>query len=228
MAQNDFWMKLKNTVKDVTTAAADFTEEQALIGKLKFEILTLNRKADRLKYRLGDIVYKMGLETPQPNPFKDGEVNALVSDIEGVNRQIEVKRREIVQVSDHFRAKAAAAKMKNVEEPVGSKPAYSKPFAPPDEEWLDVEKPGPTKSSHAIEEAVPEEPRAIEPPPKKEEQRTLSRSVRSSRAGTRTSRGSAPKTDVESSGGASKSKSEPNAAESPKKTKSKKESAPEL
>ncbi len=106
MAQNDFWTKLKKRFCEVSSAAADFTEEQAIIGKLKFEILNLKRKFDRKKSSLGGRLFEMSQEDPKPDVFEDIEVISLLSEIEDLENKIDAKNREITEVADHFRTKA--------------------------------------------------------------------------------------------------------------------------
>jgi len=105
MAQSEFWNKLKTRIKDVSIAAADFTEEQAVIGKLKFEILTLKRKSVQIIKQLGSHIYQMSELTDKPSVFDDFEVKEFIRDITDINEQIEVKRSEIEVVSDNFRSR---------------------------------------------------------------------------------------------------------------------------
>lgn len=105
MAQSEFWNKLKNRIKEVSIAAADFTEEQAVIGKLKFEILTLKRKSEQMTKQLGSHVYDMSKLTDKPSVFDDYEVTQFIRDITDIKAQIEIKRSEIEVVADNFRTK---------------------------------------------------------------------------------------------------------------------------
>jgi len=105
MAQSEFWNKLKNRIKEVSIAAADFTEEQAVIGKLKFEILTLKRKSDQVTKQLGSHIYNMSDLTDKPSVFDDYEVKEFIREIDDIKAQVEVKRSEIDVVADNFRTK---------------------------------------------------------------------------------------------------------------------------
>lgn len=120
MAQNDFWGKFKKGIKRATSAAADFTEEQAIIGKLKFEILNLKRKIDRLHNELGVRISELSNITPRPDPFKDGEIKTALEKVVDLEKQIQEKRKSITQVADDFRTKAEqtrTAEDKEVETP---------------------------------------------------------------------------------------------------------------
>lgn len=167
MAQNDFWEKFKSTVKGATNVAADFAEEQALVGKLKFEILTLNRKAKGLRSKLGELVFDMALKTPQPNPFDNAEVNSIISEIEDLLAKSEAKRSEISQVADYFRAKTASEKRDDFfdDEPFEPDTQFTKPFTPPVEE---VVKEAPKKAEPRKSEPRKTQPRSATP--KKAEQ----------------------------------------------------------
>ena len=105
MAQSEFWNKLKNRIKEVSIAAADFAEEQAVIGKLKFEILTLKRKSEQVTKQLGSHIYDMSELTEKPSVFDDYEVIEFIREITDIKEQIEVKRSEIDVVADNFRTK---------------------------------------------------------------------------------------------------------------------------
>ncbi len=108
MPQKDFWDKFKQRVREVSTAAADFTEEKTLIGKLKFELLNLKRKIDRLHREIGVRISELSHMEPQPQPFEDEEIIRLLDEIKEQDRLVEMKKEEINKVADHFRAKSEA------------------------------------------------------------------------------------------------------------------------
>ena len=105
MTQSDFWNKLKKRLRDVSSAAADFTEEQALIGKLKFEILTLKRKIDRKQREIGEKICLMSELNPKPDPFKDKEIKVFLKEIVDLEKQSVLKRDGISEVANQVRAK---------------------------------------------------------------------------------------------------------------------------
>ncbi len=125
MAQNDFWGKFKKGIKRATSAAADFTEEQASIGKLKFEILNLKRKIDRLHGEMGVRIAELYHESPKPDPFRDSEIKTALQKVFDLEKQVDEKRRAISKVADDFRVKAEnakAAKEQEVEPPKRTAP----------------------------------------------------------------------------------------------------------
>ncbi|MBT3231899.1 MAG: hypothetical protein HN356_03715 [Calditrichaeota bacterium] len=131
MVQKELWNKLKQRLKEVSIAAADFTEEQALIGKLKFEILTLKRKVDKLHLNLGVHMCEMSKLNPQPNPFEDADVIHFISEVEDLEMKIEAKRREITEVADHFRTKSTETNTTETNTDPVDTPPVTPPFEPP-------------------------------------------------------------------------------------------------
>ena len=105
MDKSEFWNKLKKRLVEVSTAAADFTEEQALIGKLKFDILTLKRKIDHRQREIGLRICELAKEDPRPLAFNDGEIVRLLSEIDELEVQVVEKRDSITLVADQVRSK---------------------------------------------------------------------------------------------------------------------------
>lgn len=131
MVQKELWNKLKQRLKEVSIAAADFTEEQALIGKLKFEILTLKRKVDKLHLNLGIHMCEMSKLNPQPKPFENADVIHFISEVEDLEIKIDAKRREITEVADHFRTKSSETKTADRPANPVDIPPFTPPFEPP-------------------------------------------------------------------------------------------------
>lgn len=143
MTQSDFWIKLKQRIREVSSAAADFTEEQALIGKLKFEVLNLKRKIDRSHRETGARICEMFTTDPESQPFEDDEVLRILSEIKNLENQVDLKRQEIANIADHFREKSAAKTSEDVEsdevfsEPVMTDEPAAKPTEPVSDEKPD-------------------------------------------------------------------------------------------
>lgn len=130
MTQSEFWTKLKRKLKDVSLAAADFTEEQAIIGKLKFDIINLKRKIENNHREIGALVTNLSRLSTPPNPLADPEIKKLLKDIQSLEKLIEENRKAISQVSDEFRARGAARAKENEEEEgrFYHQPAEEKPY----------------------------------------------------------------------------------------------------
>jgi len=103
MPKSDFWDKLKTQSVKFLNAAADMAEEQAVVGKLKFDILNLNRKIDRNKHDIGDIVLQISRSEEPYNPLDDGEVRKRIVSIGELEAQIEFKRAEITRDVEEIR-----------------------------------------------------------------------------------------------------------------------------
>ena len=111
MPQSDFWNKLLKRLREVSAAAADFTEEQAIIGKLKFEILTLKRKVDHRQREIGVRMCEMSSMDPLPKPWDDREIKRLLREIGDLEKQVEQKRVDIGKVANQVRSKSSAGKV---------------------------------------------------------------------------------------------------------------------
>jgi hypothetical protein len=123
MPQSDFWERLKNRLIEVGNSAADFAEEQAIVGKLKFDILNLRRKVDHALHDIGSRVLEMSSMSPDANPLKDREVVELIDLIGDLELHIEHQRKEITEVADQIRRRRTAPSSRPV------RPAA--PVAPP-------------------------------------------------------------------------------------------------
>ncbi len=105
MPKSDFWDKLKTRLIEVSNAAADFTEEQAVVGKLKFDILNLNRKIDRNKQDIGARVLEIARSDQPYNPLQDGEIVKKIAAIGDLEAQINFKRVEITREVETIRSR---------------------------------------------------------------------------------------------------------------------------
>ena len=106
MVQSDFWNKLKARLREVSIAAADFTEEQALIGKLKFDILNLKRKIEHKQSEIGVRICELSLtKRPKPKPFEDEDIIRLLSEIAELEVLVDQKRQDITKVADQVRSR---------------------------------------------------------------------------------------------------------------------------
>jgi len=117
MAQSDFWNKLKKRLRDVSTAAADITEEQALIGKLKIDILNIKRKIDRKQREIGVRICELAKEESKPKAFEDGEIISLITEIVNLEEQVDEKRDTISKVADQVRSKREEAPEDDIDIP---------------------------------------------------------------------------------------------------------------
>ena len=120
MDKSEFWNKLKKRLVEVSTAAADFTEEQALIGKLKFDILTLKRKIDHRQREIGLRICELAKEDPRPLAFNDDEIVRLITEIDELEIQVTAKRDSITLVADQVRSKRQEQQKKAASDATGT------------------------------------------------------------------------------------------------------------
>ena len=157
MPQSDFWDRLKKRLVEVSNAAADFTEEQAIIGKLKFDILTLKRKIDRSLHDIGSRVLDMSRLNHTDNPLHDREVKESLDLISDLETQVERKRKDINDVSEQFRRRRLAReKLKNEESAPPAPPPRPAPAKPA------AKKAAPKKAPIKPVEAKPVEAEPVE------------------------------------------------------------------
>jgi len=161
MPQSDFWDRLKKRLVEVSNAAADFTEEQAIIGKLKFDILTLKRKIDRSLHDIGSRVLDMSRETPPNNPLHDREVKEALDMISDLETQVEHKRKDINDVTEQFRRRRQARERMKTE-------ASAPPAPPPAPAKPAVKKAEPKKAPAQPSAAKPAAPKRSHKAKKKE------------------------------------------------------------
>ncbi len=125
MPKSEFWDKLKTRLIEVSNAAADFTEEQAVVGKLKFDILNLNRKIDRHKHDIGNIVLEISQSDEPYNPLEDGEIIKNIAGIHDLEARIDYKKAEIAREIEEIRSRR-----KGVAKPAPTVPSPSAKPAP--------------------------------------------------------------------------------------------------
>ena len=101
--ESDLWSKLKKRLRELSIAAADYAEEQALIGKIKFEILTLKHRIEHSQREIGARVQEMSKLPKPPDAFKDTEIKCHLSEIANLESQVARKREEITRVAEQIR-----------------------------------------------------------------------------------------------------------------------------
>jgi len=165
MVQGDFWNKLKQRLREVSTAAADFTEEQALIGKLKFDILNLTRKIERKQREIGQRVCELFNESPRPDVFEDGDIVRLIAEIDELNKQTEQKRNEISKVADQVRSKRSKAEAEEAVKP--PPPKKPEPYVKPPTAKPKAAKPAAKKKTTSTKKKPPAAAKTVRKPSQK-------------------------------------------------------------
>jgi hypothetical protein len=86
---------IRDGIRDGIAMVADKTDEYAKIGKLKVDILGIERNIDRLFSELGGRVYEMLTDNPDCDTSGDQEVKRLVSEIKDQEAKLKLKKQEI-------------------------------------------------------------------------------------------------------------------------------------
>ncbi len=89
-AMEEGWLVVKEGAK----VAAVKTEDMAKIGKLRYQVYGLNRKAEKHLTEIGGRVYDMA-KPPWENPLSDQEILRLVEEVKKVEEDIKRIEAEI-------------------------------------------------------------------------------------------------------------------------------------
>jgi pyridoxine/pyridoxamine 5'-phosphate oxidase len=88
------WQDVKNWLTDATKTAIREAEDLTRKGKLKIDMLNLNRKLEKDFAELGGIVYHLRQSKKQKDLQKNAEVKLLVKKIQRLEAQLRTKKRE--------------------------------------------------------------------------------------------------------------------------------------
>jgi hypothetical protein len=94
-----FWEKMNNglrkavedgwlVVKEGTKVAAGKTDEVAKRGRLKYQIYTLHRKAEKSLTKIGGKVYDIAKTPSKKNPLANREIINLVDEVNKIEEKI--------------------------------------------------------------------------------------------------------------------------------------------
>ena len=113
---SSLWKDIKKTVKDGISVAADKTEEYTKIGKIKVEILNINRNIDKAHTNLGIEIYSLMKSKSPGDISKNAKALKLVGEIDKLKTSLKAKEKEIKEVK-----KESAVENKTKESPTPSK-----------------------------------------------------------------------------------------------------------
>ena len=122
------WEDIKKTVMDGVSVAAEKTEEYTKIGKVKVEILNINRNIDKVFTDLGREVFHLISKGKKAEISKSNRVNELVNKIKDLKASLKEKESEIEAV----KREAASNKEEEPKTPESPK-APKAPKTPKDE-----------------------------------------------------------------------------------------------
>lgn len=100
-----FWQDLKKTVQKGATTAVEKTEEYGKIGKIKIDILNLNKQVDRNLRELGDMCYNNLKASKKIDLSKEETATELVKTIDELKASVEEKEAEIEKIKEESEAK---------------------------------------------------------------------------------------------------------------------------
>ena len=94
MKKEDLWGKIKKSVTEGVTVAAEKTEELARLGKAKLDVLNTRRKITKKHGEMGSLVYTM-LKAGKPGAdiLKTAEVQNLVEVLKSLDTEMAKKEK---------------------------------------------------------------------------------------------------------------------------------------
>lgn len=94
-----FWNDLKRALNNGAAIVAEKSEEYIKIGKLKTEILRLERKLQKLYSELGKKTYTLLSQKKSGNDISaDKKINSSLKDIKDTQSQIKSKKKEVEEI----------------------------------------------------------------------------------------------------------------------------------
>lgn len=95
---SNLWADITKSIKVGIDTVVEKTEELTKIGKIKVDILNINRKIEKEFSELGGKVYKLILEENNTNISKDTAVQNMVKKINSLEKELRAKNEELEQV----------------------------------------------------------------------------------------------------------------------------------
>ena len=111
-----FWEDIKKTVKEGVTVAAEKTEEYTKIGKIKVEILNVNRHLDKLHAELGRAVFDLIEKKKKVGAGTDEQVDGLMKSINEQKALLKEKEDAIEAIKEEAKGEESAEAEEKVDE----------------------------------------------------------------------------------------------------------------
>lgn len=111
------WEDVKRTVKEGLTVAVEKTEEYGKIGKVKVEILKLERDSDKALRDLGNEVYGLTKKDKALADAQNDKIKKIISKIDNLKKSLKAKESEIETIKKEAGKKAKANKGKSATAP---------------------------------------------------------------------------------------------------------------
>lgn len=104
------WEDVKKTVKEVFTVAVEKTEEYGKIGKVKVEILKLERDCDKALRDLGDEMYSLLKKDKTLAGAQNDKVKKIIAKLDNLTKLLKAKDNEIEKIKKEADKKTRSAK----------------------------------------------------------------------------------------------------------------------
>ncbi len=95
----NLWGKIKKSVMEGVSAAAEKTEEYTKIGKSKLDILAVKRKISKNFSELGGIVYDAVKEKNADKVLKSPEVKKLIDSLDELEKELSGKEKKLEDIT---------------------------------------------------------------------------------------------------------------------------------
>ena len=93
-----FWEDVKGFVKQGATAVVEKTEELSKVGKIKIDIMGIERNFQKTLSKLGGQVYHLVVEAVNANIADDEKVKQFIEKAKDYEKQLEAKKQELEEV----------------------------------------------------------------------------------------------------------------------------------
>lgn len=104
------WDKIKKSVLDGVTTAAEKTEEYTKIGKAKLDILAVKHKITRQFTELGGLVYDAVKDNKSESALASDEVAAVIKRLNELDEELAKRENEMDMLLKKDKNEAASSK----------------------------------------------------------------------------------------------------------------------
>ena len=91
MAKQDLWEKIKKSVVDGVSTAAEKTEEYTKLGRAKFDVLATKRKISKQFTELGGKIYEEVKDGKEKEVFDSPEIKVIIASINDLEKELDEK-----------------------------------------------------------------------------------------------------------------------------------------
>ena len=113
---SSLWEDIKRTVKEGVSVAAEKTEEYTKVGKVKVEILNIQRNLDKAYAELGEEVFGLFEKGKKTDVAESAKVKKLIAAVKEKKAELKKKEAEIETIKKDVASKTEARKSSETEE----------------------------------------------------------------------------------------------------------------